>query len=316
MKNGPLPRSINSSKLRNEYKSATAEHRSTERLASIRCGIPLPAAKCYRLIDVWKSPATAATCRPGRELLLPRLRNAATGLRDRGTLSGQAQPERWDGVVRDASSIAWKPALSAALKLAIPAGVLCSPALAAGHPRSVLDGLRRNLGSGALSAQPAPGVDHYRCRARIGLVTGLLAGWPAAASQRSPSLSAFFFHNPSHIDDLFVEQVSRWSAITGRNGRRRRRPTKPVTKGAVILSPEGHAGCGLFCLASFSRFWHWYLCSRRRSAGCADAGPLAPAGGLGFCNFDWWEFRPASTTACPPRPKAFYPALDKAQEES
>src|ERR1035438_9198185 len=39
---------------------------------------------------------------------------------------GQAQPVRWDEPVRDAGSVDWKPALRAALLLAIPAGVLTS----------------------------------------------------------------------------------------------------------------------------------------------------------------------------------------------
>ena len=38
--------------------------------------------------------------------------------------AGQSQPVRWDEAVPDASSVDWKPALRAALLLAIPAGVL------------------------------------------------------------------------------------------------------------------------------------------------------------------------------------------------
>ena len=46
---------------------------------------------------------------------LPQLVYAAEGP------AGQAQPERWDEAVRDAATIDWKPALRAALLMAIPA---------------------------------------------------------------------------------------------------------------------------------------------------------------------------------------------------
>ena len=40
------------------------------------------------------------------------------------TVAGAAQPERRVEPVRDAGSIAWKPAMSIASRLAIPAGIL------------------------------------------------------------------------------------------------------------------------------------------------------------------------------------------------
>ena len=42
--------------------------------------------------------------------------------------AGQGQPEQWDENARDAATIDWKPALRAALLMAIPAGVLSSEA--------------------------------------------------------------------------------------------------------------------------------------------------------------------------------------------
>ena len=39
---------------------------------------------------------------------------------------GQAQPERWNEAVQDASIVNWKPALRAALMLAVPAGLFSS----------------------------------------------------------------------------------------------------------------------------------------------------------------------------------------------
>ena len=42
------------------------------------------------------------------------------------TSAGPVQPERWNEAVRDAGSVEWKPALKAALMLAIPAGLLAN----------------------------------------------------------------------------------------------------------------------------------------------------------------------------------------------
>ena len=89
---------------------------------------------------------------------------------------GQAQPERWTEAVRDASSVDWKPALRAAMLLAIPAGLLSCGI----SPVSI-------LGLFWMSAAAAWAVTIYvrgqrpawitmGAGARIGLVTGLLAG--------------------------------------------------------------------------------------------------------------------------------------------
>src|SRR5208337_4811502 len=95
---------------------------------------------------------------------------------------GQAQPEHWDGAGRDAGTVDWKPALRAALKLAIPAGLLCS-----GYPLVGIFGLVWMAVAGAWAVvlylrSQRPAWITSGAGARIGLVTGLLGGWIAAAT--------------------------------------------------------------------------------------------------------------------------------------
>src|SRR5580658_6356990 len=94
---------------------------------------------------------------------------------------GQAPQERWLEPVRDASTVDWKRALPRTLMLAVPAGILC-PIL---YPMGFL-----GLFLMALAAYWAV-VLYVRSErlawitvgagARIGLVTGLLTSWLAAA---------------------------------------------------------------------------------------------------------------------------------------
>jgi hypothetical protein len=119
---------------------------------------------------------------------------------------GQTSPERWNEAVRDAATIDWKPALRAALIVAIPAGVLVSPLgffglfwMAAAATWAVALYLRSHRPAGITI-----GVG-----ARIGLVTGLLGGWTAAASSAVTLFALrFFFQQGGAIDDFWRTQVS------------------------------------------------------------------------------------------------------------
>jgi len=93
-----------------------------------------------------------------------------------------AQAERWAEAARDASQVEWKPALRAAMLLAVPAGLLSCGFSPVGV-----------LGLFWMAAASAWAVSLYARKqqpvwitmgagARIGLVTGLLAGWLAFGS--------------------------------------------------------------------------------------------------------------------------------------
>jgi len=130
---------------------------------------------------------------------------------------GQASPERGDGVARDASSVDWKPALRAALLVAIPAGVLSS-----GFPLVGFFGLAWMAVAGAWAVvlyvrSQRPAWITFGAGARIGLVTGLLGSWTAAATMSAMFFAMrFFFHQGKTIDDFWQSQVSekvqQWTA--------------------------------------------------------------------------------------------------------
>ena len=156
------------------------------------------------------------------------------------------QPARWNEAVRDAGSIAWRPALRTALMLGIPAGVLCSFV--------GLSGLLLMVVTGAwvvtlYMRSQRPAWITIGAGARIGLVTGLLAGWLALAGNGGQLFAQrYLLHQSSEIDkqwkDLVnlnmqtTQQVSAWIG-----------PADPVQAQAIraqtqswMLSPDGQAG--------------------------------------------------------------------------
>jgi hypothetical protein len=157
---------------------------------------------------------------------------------------GQAQPERWNETVRDAGSVNWKPALWAALKLAIPAGLLCS-----GYPVVGIFGLVWMAMAGAFAVvlylrSQRPAWITIGAGARIGLVTGLMGAWTAAASMSILLFAMrFFLHQGSVFDNFWQTQVSdkvseQW-ASAGLDAQ-----TILVAKG-MLNSSEGRAGVTL-----------------------------------------------------------------------
>src|ERR1035441_861546 len=97
----------------------------------------------------------------------------------------QANPERADQPVRDASEVNWKKALQVALMLAIPTGLLCSLL----SPLGILI-LPLMFAAGAWVVvlyvrSQRPAWITSGAGARLGLVTGVLGGWTAAAATRS-----------------------------------------------------------------------------------------------------------------------------------
>ncbi len=161
------------------------------------------------------------------------------------------QPARWNEAVRDAASIAWKPALRSALALAVPAGVLCSFF----SPLSFLGFLLMPLASAWVVSlytrtQRPPWIT-TAAGARIGLVTGIMGGWIAAATT-SITLYAmrFWFHEGKMFDDLWQSsvghQVSQWTAMGADTESIHRLKT-------MLLSPQGRAGsflCGMALLTA------------------------------------------------------------------
>lgn len=158
---------------------------------------------------------------------------------------GQTQPERWDEAVRDADSVDWKPALRAALLLAVPAGLLTSGV-------SPLGG----LGLFWMAAAAAWTVVLYMrsqkpawitlgAGVRIGLVTGLLAGWVAfGVSGGKLFVQRFVLHQSSQIDAAWKASVEASQQLTAQMGLGD--AAQMQAQKAWMLSPEGHAGFETF----------------------------------------------------------------------
>ena len=118
--------------------------------------------------------------------------------------ASQNQPERWSEAVRDASSVAWKPAIRSALMLAIPAGILSnmlSPVSALGMPLMAIAGAWVVF---LYMRSQRPAWITIGAGARIGLVTGILGGWTAAATTGITLFAMrFWFHQGKFYDNLW-----------------------------------------------------------------------------------------------------------------
>lgn len=116
----------------------------------------------------------------------------------------EGQPERWTEAVRDASSVAWKPALRSALMLAIPVGALSnmlSPLSIFGIPLMAMAGAWVVI---LYMRSQRPAWITIGAGARIGLVTGILGGWTAAATSGITLFAMrFWFHQGNFYDTLW-----------------------------------------------------------------------------------------------------------------
>jgi hypothetical protein len=143
--------------------------------------------------------------------------------------------------VRDASEVEWKPALRAAMILAIPAGVLSCGFSPVGL-----------LGLFWIAAAAAWAVSLYVRKqrsswitmgagARIGLVTGLIAGWFAFGATGLAFYSMrYFMHEGAAFDDVWTSKVNesfnqQFQAMSAD-------PQAVSIVRNLLLSPEGRAG--------------------------------------------------------------------------
>lgn len=166
---------------------------------------------------------------------LPQLVYSAEGV------PGQSQPERWNEVVRDASTVDWKLGLRAALTLAVPAGLLCSLL----SPLSIFGLLLMAIAAYCAVVlyvrSQRPAWITVGAGARIGLVTGVVGSWMAtAATGISLYAMRFFFHQGKVFDDFWQDLVNQqmaqqWASM-GVDA-----PTIVLAK-SWLLSPEGRAG--------------------------------------------------------------------------
>ncbi len=158
-----------------------------------------------------------------------------------------AQADRWTDAVRDAGQVEWKPALRAALIVAIPAGILSCGFTPLGL-----------LGLFWIAAAAAWAVSLYVRRqrspwitmgagARIGLVTGLLAGWLAFCATGVAFYSMrFFMHEGGTFDEAWTSKVNQ--SFSQQFQSTSADPQMVAIFRNLFLSAEGRAGMVLIWL--------------------------------------------------------------------
>jgi hypothetical protein len=182
---------------------------------------------------------------------LPQLVYASDG----ATVAAPNEP--WTETVRDAGSIDWKIALRAALILAVPAGMLCSePSPLSGF------GLLWMVTAAAWTVilyvrQQRPAWITAGAGARIGMMTGILAGWLAfAISGGALFVRRFLLHQGAAIDADWKGYVERSQQLTAgfTAGDPAQTAAFHAEYGAWLLTPQGHAGMWAATLTMSSCF--------------------------------------------------------------
>jgi hypothetical protein len=160
------------------------------------------------------------------------------------------QPAQWDEAVMDADGIDWKVALRGALLMAIPAGLLSSE----GSPIAGF-GLLMMPAAALLAVvfyvrKRQPAWITAGAGARIGLVTGILAGWMLfTASGGAMFVERFVLHQAAQIDAEFDSTFmaafqQRTLQSTAGMGQADAAQAQAFFAGMMtwLKSPEGHAG--------------------------------------------------------------------------
>jgi hypothetical protein len=177
------------------------------------------------------------------------------------TLPEPNQPQHWDEVVPDASTIQWKAALRVALLLAIPAGILSSEISPVGFFGLFWMAAAASWAVALYIRHQQPAWITLGAGARIGLVTGLLATWLASGiSGGALFAQRFLLHHASQID-------AEWKYQVGLNQQIAQQLTSGMSLAdaaqmhaaqaqvqALMLSPWGHAGFVVFGLVVNAAF--------------------------------------------------------------
>ena len=160
------------------------------------------------------------------------------------------QPVQWNQAIRDASSVAWRPALRTVAAISIPAGVLCAFLWPEGGILGlVLMGVTGAWAVSLYMRSQQPAWITIGAGARIGLVTGILGSWTAAATAAVGLYAMRYWLHQGHLFDNFWEnlinqQIAQQWAAMGVDAQ------TAVTLKAMLLSPAGRAAWVL-CSLSF-----------------------------------------------------------------
>jgi hypothetical protein len=184
------------------------------------------------------------------------------------------QPEPWTGAPRDASQVDWKPVLRSVLAFAIPAGLFCAIPAGVGLLGLLLMAAVAAWVVSLYMRSRRPAWITIGAGARIGLVTGIIAGAVCfSVSSAVLFTERYAFHQGSVIDGnwkAFVDTDMQLSQkLVSAIG-----PPDPAQAVAIqaqqqawMLSPEGHAGMVLASLTMASLLF--ILCAVSGGAFCA-----------------------------------------------
>ncbi len=150
--------------------------------------------------------------------------------------------------------IAWRPALNAALLLAIPTSVLCFGFL----PIGLLWMVAASAWAVSVYARRTrPASIPLGVGVRIGIVTGLMASWLTAGLYGAGFwVSRFVLHQGGEWDSLFTAQVERNNQqMLAQMGTANAESLQMVQSfRALMLSAEGRAGVGLGLMIFLAMF--------------------------------------------------------------
>ena len=159
------------------------------------------------------------------------------------------------------NGIAWRPALRSAVMLGIPAGVLCSGLTPIGQSLGLVWMVGAAAWAVGLYARRARPVElSIGAGARIGLVTGLFAGWLTLGLNGIQLwLSRFVFHQGGEIDSLLQATVEKslqlsQQMIVGMGIASAQLAQSQQLNRTMMLSAEGRAGMVLSGFLSGAAF--------------------------------------------------------------
>src|SRR6185503_1779373 len=157
-----------------------------------------------------------------------------------------ASSERWPEAIRDASSIDWKQAMRAALALSVPSGLLSS-GISHLSPLGIFwMGAAAAWAVALYMRKQHPAWITMGAGARLGLVTGLIAGWLAFGfSGAGLFVTRVAMHQGNQIDSTWMEVVNKIYHQTQQLEAQMSTPMNAAQAEAQrrwMLSPEGHAG--------------------------------------------------------------------------
>lgn len=161
-----------------------------------------------------------------------------------GVLPVEQVPES----ARDASAVEWKPALRAAILLAIPAGLLSCGLSPVGLLGFFWMAVAASWAVSLYIRRQRPAWITMGAGARIGLATGLIAGWLAFASTGVALFAMrYWMHQGNSFDQTWSDMVKQTISRQVETGD----PQSLEMFKSLMLSPHGRAGvllCGMLLL--------------------------------------------------------------------